>query len=181
MSNLINNIVTYPNRIDTDEITRIKNNFLLRDRSNIDNSEAIKAERKSYPIVFDSLATPDSLGKTTLQGLSYPLELDGNGGIKLANGINRIGQAIQEVFETKIGERVGNPFMGVRELVFETISEDTEAQTIKRQLLSAIPYLREESLFVSLSLDESGTCYIVCRYVVEGVSDVLVRYNFSPQ
>ena len=181
MANLINNIVTYPNRIDTDEVRRIKSNFLLRDRSNIDNSEAIREEKRRYPIVFDSLATPDSLGRNTLRGLSYPLELDGNGGLKISNGIERIGQAIQEVFETRIGERVGNPFMGIRELLFETIAEDAEAQSIKRQLLSAIPYLRSENLFVSLSLDESGTCYVVCRYVVEGVSDVLVRYNYSPQ
>jgi hypothetical protein len=68
--------------------------------------------------------------------------------------------------------------MGVRELLFETISEDAEAQSIKRQLLSAIPYLRPENLSVSMSIDESGTCYIVCRYAVEGVSEVLVRYNF---
>lgn len=178
MANLVNNIFTYPNRIDGEELSRIKSNFLLRDRSNIDNSEEIKRQRATYPIVFDSLATPDSLGNTTLRGLSYPLELDGSGGLKISSGIDRIGQAIQEVFETRIGERTGNPFMGIRELLFETISEDAEAQTIKRQLLNAIPYLREESLSVSLSLDESGTCYIVCRYVVEGVSDVLVRYNF---
>jgi hypothetical protein len=68
--------------------------------------------------------------------------------------------------------------MGVRELLFETISEEVEAQSIRRQLLSAIPYLSEENLSVSLSLGEDGTCYIVAKYAVEGLSDVLVRYNF---
>jgi hypothetical protein len=175
---MINNIVTYPNRIDTAELSRIKNNFKLRDRSNADRYEEIKRERSNPQVLFDRLATPESLERNTLRGLSYPLELDGNGGLKVTYGIERIGQAIQEVFETRIGERIGSPFMGIRELLFETISEDVEAQSIKRQLLAAIPYLRDENLSVSLSLGEDGTCYIVAKYAVEGLSDVLVRYNF---
>lgn len=175
---MINNIVTYPNRIDTAELSRIKNNFRLRDRSNADRYEEIRRERSNPQVLFDRLATPESLERNTLRGLSYPLALDGNGGLKVTYGIERIGQAIQEVFETRIGERIGAPFMGVRELLFETISEDVEAQSIKRQLLAAIPYLRDENLYVSLSLGEDGTCYIVAKYAVEGLSDVLVRYNF---
>jgi hypothetical protein len=172
------NIVTYPNRIDTAELSRIKNNFRLRDRSNADRYEELRRERANPQVLFDRLATPESLGRNTLRGLSYPLALDGNGGLKLSYGIERVGQAIQEVFETRIGERIGSPFMGVRELLFETISEEVEAQSIKRQLLAAIPYLRDENLSVSLSLSEDGTCYIVAKYAVEGLSDVLVRYNF---
>jgi hypothetical protein len=96
----------------------------------------------------------------------------------MSYGIERIGQAIREVFETRIGERVGSPFVGIREMMFETISEDVEAQIIRRQLLSAIPYLNESGLSVSLSISEDGTCYIVCKYAVEGVSNVLVNYGF---
>lgn len=180
MPNLVNTITTRTNRIETDEITSIRSKFLLRDRSNYDNSEAIRQERSEPIITFNRLSTPSSLERNTLRGLSYPLEVDGSGGLKISSGIDRIGQAIQEVFETRIGERVANPFMGIRELMFETISEDAEAQSIKRQLLSAIPYLRPENLSVSLSLDESGTCYIICRYSVEGISEVLIRYNFQP-
>jgi len=175
---MTNNIVTYPNRIDTAELSRIKNNFRLRDRSNADRYEEIRRERSNPQVLFDRLATPESLERNTLRGLSYPLALDGNGGLKVTYGIERIGQAIQEVFETRIGERIGSPFMGIRELLFETISEDVEAQSIKRQLLAAIPYLQDENLSVSLSLGEDGTCYIVAKYAVEGLSDVLVRYNF---
>ena len=180
MSNLVNSIYTYPNQINTAELTEIKNKFSLRDRSNSENSVSINRTKQNPVIVFDKLSTPSSLGSTTLRGLTYPLQLDGNGGISISYGIDRIGQAIQEVFETRVGERVANPYMGVRELLFETISEDVEAQSIKRQLLAAIPYLSENNLFVNLSIGEDGTCYIVARYVVEGVSDVLVRYNYSP-
>lgn len=180
MSNLVNTINTQANRIESNEVTTIRNKFLLRDRSNYDNSNLIRQERSEPVIIFDRLSTPYSLEQNTLRGLSYPLEVDGLGGLKLSYGIDRIGQAIQEVFETRIGERIAKPYMGIRELMFETISEDAEAQSIKRQLLSAIPYLKEENLNVSLSLDESGTCYIVCKYSAEGISGVLVRYNFQP-
>ena len=179
MSNLVNSITTYPNQIDSAELSRIKNNFRLRDRSNSDNRDLIRRERRNPVVVFDNLSTPSSLEQNTLRGLSYPLSVDGNGGLKLSFGIERIGQAIQEVLETRVGERVANPYMGVRELLFETISEEVEAQSIKKQLISAIPYLEPNNVSVSVSLGEDGTCYIVCRYAVEGMSDVLVWYNFT--
>ncbi len=179
MANLVNTINTYPNRVDTDELVDIKNKFALRDRSNSDNSDALGRENRNPSVVFDRLTTPESLQKNTLRGLSYPLEIDGNGGLKISYGIERIGQAIKEVLETRVGERVVNPYMGVRELLFETISEDVEAQSILRQLLSAIPYLADDNLSVSLSLAEDGTCYVVVRYSVEGLKDVLVRYNYQ--
>ena len=178
MANLVNTITTYPNRIDTAELASIKNKFALRDRSNSDNFDSLRRERRNPVAVFDRLSTPESLERNTLRGLAYPLQLDGNGGLKVSYGIERIGQAIQEVLETRVGERVANPFMGVRELLFETISEDVEAQSIRRQLLAAIPYLTDTNLSVSLSLSEDGTCYVVVRYAVEGLSDVLVRYNY---
>lgn len=172
------NDIQYPNRIDTVELAKIKNTFALRDRANSENSAQISRDRSSPTVIFDNLSTPESLGQGTLRGLKYPLELDSNGGITLSSGYDRIGQAIHEVFDTRIGERIGNPFMGIRELLFETISEETEAQTIKRQLLAAIPYLSEESLSVTLSLGEDGTCYITAIYSVEGSGNIMVRYNF---
>ncbi|NDC90180.1 MAG: hypothetical protein EB075_15505, partial [Bacteroidetes bacterium] len=106
---MINNIVTYPNQIDTAELSQIKSNFRLRDRSNADRYEELKKERSNPQVLFDRLATPESLERNTLRGLSYPLALDSNGGLKVTYGIERIGQAIQEVFETRIGERIGSP------------------------------------------------------------------------
>jgi hypothetical protein len=75
---------------------------------------------------------------------------------------------------------VGNPFLGVRELLFETLSEDIEEQNIKKQILSAVPYLSEESLNVSLSIGEEGTCYITVRYAVDsGEQTITVRTSTS--
>lgn len=169
----------YPNRIDTAELNKIREKFALRDRYNFDNSEVLQREKRNPAIYFDNLSTPASLEKNTLRGMTYPLELDGQGGLSISYGIERVGQAIQEVLETRVGERIGNPYLGIRELLFETISEDVEAQSIKRQLLSSIPYLREENLSVLVTIGEEGTCYILCKYAVEGLSDVLVKYNYG--
>lgn len=171
--------MTLPNRIDTEELSAIKNKFALRDRMNSENRDEILRERRNPRVFFDRLASNQSLGETTLRGLTYPLKLDGNGGISMSYGYDRIAQAIQEVLETRIGERVGDPFLGTRELLFDTLSESVEAQSIKRQILSSVPYLSEESLSVSVSLGEDGTCYINVRYAVESTgTNVSVSYNF---
>jgi phage baseplate assembly protein W len=153
---------SFPNQIDSAELSKIKNNFALRDRA---NSEI--RSKTEIPIYFDKLSTNDSLGKDTLKGLTYPLALDNQGGLSLSFGYDRIAQAIQEVLDTRIGERVGNPFLGINELLFETISEDVEAQSIRRQILAAVPYLSEQNLRVNLSIGEDGTCYVVVFYSVE--------------
>lgn len=178
MSSLNN--INYPNRIDTPELARIKNRFALRDRVNAENFESLREEKRKPGVRFDSLSTPETLGKGTLRGLSYPLAPDGRGGLSISSGYDRIAQAITEVFETRIGERVGKPFFGVPELLFETISEEAEAQSIRRQILTAIPYLSEERLAVRISLGEDGTCYVLASYAVEGGENVLVRYNYRP-
>jgi hypothetical protein len=163
----------YPNRIDTPELVRIKNNFALRDRVNFENREELLREKRNPRLYFDSASTNSSLGENTLRGLSYPLKLDGQGGLSVSYGYDRIGQAIQEVLETRIGERIGSPSLGIRELLFDTLTEDGEAQTIKRQILAAVPYLEEDTLNVSVSLGEGGTCYITVRYAIPGTNNLL--------
>ena len=97
MANLVNTLNYTANQIDTAELSKIKNQFLLRDRDNIENSERILAQKANPVRYFDNLSTPDSLEKATLRGPSYPLELDGSGGIKMSYGIERIGQAMDGV------------------------------------------------------------------------------------
>jgi phage baseplate assembly protein W len=164
----------FPNRIDSAELSRIKNNFALRERANSEIRSSTE-----IPFYFDKLSTPASLGEDTLQGLTYPLALDGNGSLSLSSGYDRIAQSIREVLETRIGERIGNPYLGINELLFETISEDVEAQRVRRQILSAIPYLTERNLRVNVSIGEDGTCYIVVYYAVETSGRIVtVRTNF---
>ncbi len=164
-------------RIDSTELAKIKNEFALRDRINADRYELTQSERKNPQLLFNDTSSPASITQTTMQGLKYPLELDGRGGLKLSANYDRIGEQILEILDTRIGERVYRPFFGVPELLFETIDEYTLAQSLKSQLLGFLPVVTE--LDVKVSLSESGDANIVVFYSVEGSEPAMVRYSFS--
>lgn len=164
-------------RIDTEQLSKIKNQFALRDRINADRYELTQTERRNPQILFDENIAPGAITQGTMRGLKYPLELDGAGGLKLSSNYARIGEQIREVLETRIGERVFRPFFGLPEIMFETIDEYTLAQSIKSQLLSALPVVPE--LDVRVSLREDGGANIVVVYSVEGSEQALIRYSFS--
>ncbi len=164
-------------RIDSEELSKIKNQFALRDRINSDRYELDQIERKNPQILFNETAKPESITQSTMRGLKYPLELDGKGGFKLSSNYDRIGEQILEVLETRIGERVYRPFFGLPEMMFESIDEYTLAQSIKSQLLSSLPILPE--LDVTVSMREDGGANIIVFYSVEGSEQAMVRYSFS--
>lgn len=164
-------------RIDTEDLANIKNQFALRDRINSDRYELAQIERRNPSVLFDEGTGPGSVTQSTLQGLKYPLEVDGKGGLKLSANYDRIGEQILEVLQTRIGERVYRPFFGLPELLFETIDEYALAQSIRSQLLSSLPILPEVD--VRVSLREDGGANIVAFYSVEGSEQAMVRYSFS--
>lgn len=167
------------NRIDTLQLQSIKNNFAQNSRENAEFYEDNQLRRKNPNIIFTQ---PDSaeieqLTSKTLLGLSYPIELDGKGGLKLANNYTRIEQQILEVLQTRIGERVYRPFFGIPELIFETIDEYTLAQSIKTQLQASLPIVPE--LSVSVKINEDGASDIYIWYAVGGIEPQLVKYTFK--
>lgn len=168
-----------PNVIDSDQLARIKSNFLPRDRANSEYSDQISALRQTPTVIFDSLSDSNSLSKGTMLGLTYPIELDGNGGLSLSSGYDRVAQQIFEVLDTRFGERVVRPFLGTPEVLFETISESVLQQTLKSQILSAIPYLREENLKLVVYMKDSGLCELTVFYSTDGVSQGMVKYQFN--
>lgn len=168
-----------PNLIDSSQLTQIKEKFAARDRVNSEYSDEIRRERENPIVLFSDLSSPSSLGQGTLLGLSYPLELDGNGGLKLSSGFDRIGEQIHEVLDTRYGERIYRPFLGTPELLFETISESALSQTLKSQILASIPYLKEENVRVAVYMKESGLCETTIHYSTDGTAQGLVRYQFQ--
>ena len=160
-----------------EDLKNIKNQFALRDRINADRYETNQLERRNPRILFDAPTSSVSFADSTLKGLSYPLEVDGAGGLKLSSNYDRIGEQILEVLQTRIGERVYRPFFGLPELLFETIDEYTLSQTIKSQLegsLAIVPDLK-----VEVSLLEDGRAFIVVFYSVEGSEQQMVKYSFT--
>jgi hypothetical protein len=163
-------------RVDNEELQKIKANFGPRDNIRADNYEINKYNRE-FPNIVTKGKFKDKadLTETTLFGLSYPLELDGKGGLKTASNYDRIGQQIIEILDTRVGERVYRRFFGIPELIFETISEDLLSQIIKKQISNSLPFDLE--MDVSVELDESGTAVIFITYSPEGSEQYMIRYN----
>ena len=163
-------------RVDNEELQKIKANFGVRDNTIANNYEVNKYNRE-FPNIVTKGKFKDKadLTETTLFGLSYPLELDGKGGLKTASNYDRIGQQIIEILDTRVGERVYRRFFGIPELVFETISEDLLSQIIKKQISNSLPFDLE--MDVSVELDESGTAVILITYSPEGSEQYMIRYN----
>ena len=163
-------------RVDNEELQKIKANFGVRDNTRADNYEVNKYNRE-FPNIVTKGKFKDKadLTETTLFGLSYPLELDGKGGLKTASNYDRIGQQIIEILDTRVGERVYRRFFGIPELIFETISEDLLSQIIKKQISNSLPFDLE--MDVSVELNESGTAVIFITYSPEGSEQYMIRYN----
>lgn len=164
-------------RIDNADLINIKNQFALRDRINSDRYELTQTERQNPQVLFDDSTRPSAISQATLQGFKYPLELDGNGGLKLSSNYDRIGEQILEILQTRIGERVYRPFFGIPDLLFESIDEYVLAQSLKSQLKSLLPVV--ENLEVNVSLREDGSANVIVFYSVEGSEQAMVRYSFS--
>lgn len=164
-------------RIDSEELSKIKNTFALRDRINADRYELKQGERKNPTVLFNDYSAPSQVTESTLQGFKYPLEWDGSGGLKLSANYDRIGEQILEVLSTRLSERIYRPFFGLQEMMFETIDEYTLSQSIRSKILAFIPLISE--LDVRVELDEAGNASIVVLYSVEGSEQAQVRYSFS--
>lgn len=166
-----------PSRIDTEELQLIKNEFALRDRINAEFYENDQRERQNPRLIFNELTSNANLSKSTLSGLTYPLRLDGKGGISLSYGYDRIQQQILEILDTRLGERIYRPFFGTPELIFETINEDVLAQSLKKQIESAIKFDLELEVVVKISEDGKATIFV--SYSDEGTTPQMVKYSFS--
>ena len=169
---------SYPSRIDTEELQRIKSNFKLGDNIRSLTYEQNKYNRANPQLIQKGLYTTETgVGEGTLFGLSYPLELNDNGGIKTASNFDRISQQIIEILDTRVGERVYRRFFGIPELIVETISESVLSQLIKKQILSALPFKLD--MDVSVEIDEEGTAVVLIGYSLEGSEKYLIKYSVN--
>lgn len=166
-----------PARIDSLELAKIKNQFALRDRINADSYESNQLTRRNPRVSSVRTSQPEPLSSATLRGLSYPLEVDGAGGLKLSSSYDRIGQQILEVLQTRVGERVFRPFFGLPEVLFETVDEYSLARTIQTQLEASLTFVPE--LSVNVSIDEEGRVQVRVFYSVEGLGTQIINYSFT--
>ena len=173
---LQNSLDIYPSRVDNRDLQKIQSNFQVKDNLRSENSELIKSSRARAELIRSGgISTDEKYGAGSIQGLSYPLELDGNGGIKTSSNYQRISEQIVEILDTRIGERVYRQCFGIPETIFETISEDVLGQLIKKQIKEAIPFNLE--LDVSVEINEEGTAIIYVGYSLENSGKFLIKYS----
>lgn len=173
---MANEFQSYPSQIDNAELQRIKSNFQIADNIRSERADEIKRSRANPEIIRSGrMSTDGKYGSRSIKGLSYPLQLDGNGGLKTSSNYSRLSEQILEVLDTKVGERVYRQFFGLPELVFETISEAVLAQVIKKQLEQALPF--DVELDVSVEIDENGSAVIYVGYSLEGSGRYIIKYS----
>lgn len=109
-------------------------------------------------------------------GLTYPLKLDGRGGLSVSYNDDRIRQQIIEVLETRIGERIYRKFFGMPDVLFDSISEDVLANSIRRQLVASVPDIVALEYDINIRATEDGDMIIVVSYNLQGTSDRTTLY-----
>lgn len=167
-----------PSRIDNEELRRIKSNLSLRQNINAERYEVNKYVKSNPSVFFDASTNVSNFSESTLRGLSYPLSLDGNGGLSLSSNMDRVEQQIREVLETRIGERIYRQYFGIPEVIFETIDENILSETIKSRILDSIPVAAD--INIETYLTEDGTCSVIVQVALESGEKGLVKYAFNP-
>lgn len=113
----------------------------------------------------------------TLQGLSYPLRLNGKGGLSISTDIDRIREQILEILDTKYFERVLRSDFGTEYLILSTPSKGTVeaslAQSLERQLDPQIKFR------INLEPDESGTWYTLIQWWTEEIPEQSLSVSAS--
>jgi len=165
-------------RADSAELQRIKSNFQVADNERAENFELRDFNRKNPVILPNGLiVTDEKFSENSLRGLTYPLQIDGKGGIKTSSNFTRLGEQIQEVLDTRVGERVFRQFFGLPELQFETLSEDVLANFIRKQLKEAITF--DTEFDVSVEIREDGTALVFVKYKIEGAGSFIVKSSIN--
>lgn len=153
----------------------------LADQDLLRLRESLQSLRPSSPPEFQINLINDfsTYEGSYIGGISYPFRLDGNGGLRVSIGDDRIAEQITEVLETQIGERIWRPFFGMPDVLFESISEDILANMIKKQLMRSISSTAAIDFKVDVQADESGEMYIGVSYAIEGNKKTSLTYRIS--
>jgi uncharacterized protein len=110
------------------------------------------------------------------RGWAFPIQLNNQGQVSLANGDAEIRQAIQVILGTAPGERVMRPEFGCRihELIFAP-NDITTAASAERYVKEALgrwePRIRLTKVEAVPSPDNTGVLMIRVDYVIKSTND----------
>jgi phage baseplate assembly protein W len=117
------------------------------------------------------------LDKIIGNGWSFPIEIDGRGGIKLSRGVNEIEEAMQLIIGTPVGQRFMRPLFGCRihELLFAPINAitiSTAQQYVEDALNFWEPRIDVEEVQVQPHPQKPSMLLISLRYRIKANHDV---------
>jgi phage baseplate assembly protein W len=155
------------NILDRADLLQLRNT-LLNDQSRIDRERS----KPAAAVINDFTQYKGSY----IGGLSYPLRLNNKGGLSLSYNDDRIREQIIEVLETRIGERIYRKFFGMPDVLFDSISEDILANSVRKQLEASIPDIVALEYDINIRSTENGDMIIIVSYNLEGSSDRSTLY-----
>lgn len=145
----------------------------LRDRILSDQQQRDRQQAKPPAAVINDFTEYKG---SYIGGLTYPLKLNGRGGLSLSYNDDRVRQQIIEVLETRIGERIYRKFFGMPDVLFDSISEDVLSNSVRKQLEASIPDIAALEYDINIRATENGDMIIVVSYNLNGSSTPSTLY-----
>ena len=117
---------------------------------------------------------------STLRALTYPLLLDGNGGLRLSSGVEVVRDELVSVLETWNYERVMNAAYGLPpSLIFSAYtSNSVVVERIRQSIRRSV---RHPGLEYSVSgqIEESGAVLVSIHWLHNGLPQPPLEYRFD--
>lgn len=104
-----------------------------------------------------------------LRGISYPLQLNGKGGLKLSTGSDIIKEQIISALETRPGERIMIPLYGMSEHIFNAYGPSVIISDIENQIQRWVP----EAKNVVITYDTNAAL------IDAGKLDVTISFSYK--
>lgn len=111
----------------------------------------------------------------TLRGLSYPLRLNGSGGLSISSDVDRLREQIMEILTTRFFERVMRNEFGTDYFIFESPAKGAIEASLNQALQSQLD--SEIEFAITVEPDESGSFFILIQWWSEGVPEQSLRLN----
>lgn len=114
-----------------------------------------------------------------IRGLTYPLEVNSNGSLKLSTDLDLVRQHILSVLETRPYERVLNSSYGLSDLVFETINPEFINSRIGKAILTQVEEVEDLEINGNHDGGDEGLYSVTILYSVDGIPQSPINFKLQ--
>lgn len=112
-----------------------------------------------------------------IRGLTYPLQTNGDGGLKTSIDYDLVREHILSVLETRPYERVMNATYGLTDQVFEVISPDLINSQISKAILDEVEEVTDLKVIGNYSNADDGIYEVKIKYSTNGVPQAAINFK----